>query len=213
MHIDPSVSASPASVGPAPEGSELRLFLRRWLANPLKMGAIAPSAPALARRMAREARLGSGEVVVELGPGTGAVTRALIKAGVPEDSLVLVERDRQLHAFLVRRFPAATVIHGDARQLAEILPEIFRGRVSTVVSSLPLVSLPKGARDRIVNGAFAVLSPGGRFVQYTYGLFSPLPRKELGLEGRKVAFAGINLPPASVWRYTRPVVLPVPVGA
>lgn len=179
------------------------LFLRRWLANPLGIGAIAPSAPALARRMAREVLLGDDEVVVELGPGTGAVTRALLEGGVPEDCLVLVERDRELHDYLARRFPRALLIRGDARRLARRLPVELHGRVSTVVSSLPLVSLTRRARDDIVNGAFAVLAPGGRFVQYTYGLFSPLPRKELGLDGRKVGFAGVNLPPASVWCYTR----------
>lgn len=206
--VSGDAAASPTP--PSGEG-ELALFLRRWLAHPFSMGAIAPSAPGLARRMARETLLRDGEYVVELGPGTGAVTRALLHAGVPEERLILIERDKHLHAFLLQRFPAATVILGNARRLDLVLPEACRGRVSTVVSSLPLVSLPHRVRDDIVNGSFAVLAPGGRFVQYTYGLFSPLPRKELGLEGRKVAFAGINLPPASVWRYTRPE--PASLGA
>ena len=193
----------PTQAGGDASRQEIALFLRRWLANPLRMGAIAPSAPALARRMARETLVREGEVVVELGPGTGAVTSALLDAGIAEDRLVLIERDRHLHDYLVRRFPAATVIRGDARRITRILPARFHGRVSTVVSSLPLVGLPRPVRDAIVTGAFAVLAPEGRFVQYTYGLFSPVPRKELGIEGRKVAFAGINLPPASVWRYTR----------
>lgn len=207
----PGPSAAPLPPDGAGSEGEIALFLRRWLANPLGIGAIAPSAPALARRMARETLVRDGEWVIELGPGTGSVTRALLAAGVPEDRLILIERDRQLHDYLARRFPAATLIHGDARRLARVLPPSCRGRVSTVVSSLPLVSLPKRSRDAIVNGAFAVLAPGGRFVQYTYGLFSPLPRKALGLEGRKVAFAGINLPPASVWRYTRPAEAVAPV--
>jgi len=184
-------------------GGEIAFFLRRWLANPLRVGAIAPSAPALALRMAREVRLRADDVVVELGPGTGAVTRALIHAGVPEDRLILIERDPKMCAFLRSRFPTAQLIQGDAGCLEEVLPVRWHGRVCTVVSSLPLVSLPRGLRDDIVNGAFRVMSSRGRFVQYTYGLFSPLPRKHLGLVGRKVAFAGINLPPASVWRYQR----------
>jgi phosphatidylethanolamine/phosphatidyl-N-methylethanolamine N-methyltransferase len=185
---------------------ELSFFVRRWLANPFKIGAIVPSAPALARRMARETVYKDGEVVVELGPGTGAVTRALLNAGVAEEHLVLVERDQHMCDFLKTRFPRATLIQGDARQLGQILPACWRGKVSTVVSSLPLVGLPGHVRDDIVNAAFAVMSEGGHFVQYTYGLFSPIPRKSLGLVGKKVAFAGINLPPASVWRYNRPQV-------
>jgi len=196
---------APALDRPAPSGGgEVAFFLKRWLANPLRIGAIAPSAPALARRMARQTRVRDGEVVVELGPGTGAVTRALIAAGVPEERLILIERDPEMHAFLAQRFPGAHLILGDAAALDRALPPEWIGRVSTVVSSLPLVSLPNRVRDDIVRAAFTVLSPEGSFVQYTYGPFSPLPRKELGLHGRKVAFAGINLPPASVWRYTRP---------
>jgi phosphatidylethanolamine/phosphatidyl-N-methylethanolamine N-methyltransferase len=190
---------------PQQTGGEIAFFLRRWLANPRRVGAIMPSAPALTRRMAREVRLhNDDDVVVELGPGTGAVTRALIQVGVPEGRLVLVERDPKMCAFLRRRFPLARLIQGDAGRLEEVLPARWHGRVSTVVSSLPLVSLPRGLRDDIVNGAFRVMSDRGRFVQYTYGLFSPLPRKHLNLVGRKVAFAGVNLPPASVWRYRRP---------
>lgn len=187
------------------DDGELALFLRRWLANPFKIGAIVPSAPALARRMARETQHKDGEVVVELGPGTGAVTRALLKAGVAEENLVLVERDEQMYDFLKTRFPRATLILGDARQLDQILPACWVGKVSTVISSLPLMGLPGNVRDDIVNAAFTVMSEGGHFVQYTYGLFSPIPRKQLGLTGKKVAFAGVNLPPASVWRYNRPL--------
>jgi phosphatidylethanolamine/phosphatidyl-N-methylethanolamine N-methyltransferase len=188
------------------DDGELALFVRRWLANPFKIGAIVPSAPALARRMARQTEYKDGEVVVELGPGTGAVTRALLKAGVAEEHLVLVERDQHMYDFLKTRFPQATLILGDARQLDQILPPCWVGKVSTVVSSLPLMGLPGSVRDDIVNAAFTVMSEGGHFVQYTYGLFSPIPRKQLGLVGKKVAFAGVNLPPASVWRYNRPTV-------
>lgn len=186
-------------------GGEFAFFLRRWLENPRRVGSIMPSGPALTRRIAREVCLrNADDVVVELGPGTGAVTRALICAGVPEDRLILVERDPKMCGFLRHRFPSAQLIQGDAGCLEEVLPARWHGRVGTVVSSLPLVSLPRGLRDDIVNGAFRVMSDRGRFVQYTYGLFSPLPRKHLNLVGRKVAFAGVNLPPASVWRYQRP---------
>ena len=185
--------------------TELALFLRRWLAHPLRIGAIAPSAPALARAMARAAqtKLTDGSLVVELGPGTGSVTRALLAAGIPEERLVLVERDRHLHAWLEGQFPRADVFLSDARQLDEILPTGRAGRVATVVSSLPLNSLPRSERDEVVRAAFRVLSEEGSLVQYSYGVPSPLPCEALGLTGRRVAFAAANLPPASVWRYSR----------
>ena len=156
--------------------------------------------------MARAAQteLADGGLVVELGPGTGSVTRALLAAGVPEERLILVERDRHLHAWLEGQFPKANVSLSDARNLDEILPAGQAGRVSTVVSSLPLNSLPRIERDEIVRAAFRVLSDDGSLVQYSYGVPSPLPCEALGITGRRVAFAAANLPPASVWRYSRP---------
>ena len=171
------------------------------------MGAIAPSAPSLARAMARVARANGGgepqDLMVELGPGTGSVTRALVAAGVPEERLVLVERDRHFHAWLEGHFPKATVLHSDARKLDELLPNGRSGRVATVVSSLPLNSLPKCERDEIVRAALRVLSDDGCLVQYSYGVPSPLPCAAFGLTGKRVAFAAANLPPATVWRFTR----------
>ena len=178
------------------------LFWRRWFANPLRIGAVAPSGPALARRMAREVVLRDGEAVVEFGPGTGNVTSALIEAGVPEDRLVLVEWDTELHAYLTERFPDATVIHGDAAELGAILPRHWRGRVSAVVSSLPLQSFGVGKRKRIVEAAFSVMGRRGRFIQYTYFLRNPVHRAVPHIRGRRTGFAVFNLPPATVWRYT-----------
>ena len=155
--------------------------------------------------MARAAQteLTDGNLVVELGPGTGSVTRALVGTGVPEERLVLVERDPHLHAWLEGQFPRANVLLSDARQLDEILPAGQTGRVATVVSSLPLTSLPRHERDEIVRVAFRVLSEHGSLVQYSYGLPSPLPCEALGLTGQRVEFAAANLPPATVWRFSR----------
>ena len=155
--------------------------------------------------MARAAQManGTGDLTIELGPGTGSVTRALIAAGISEERLVLVERDRHLHAWLEGHFPKATVLHSDARRLDEILPAGKAGHVSTVVSSLPLNSLPRTERNEIVRAAFRVLSQDGCLVQYSYGVPSPLPCETLGLSGKRVAFAAANLPPASVWCFSR----------
>ena len=185
------------------ERSALGLFVRRWMADPVGVGGVLPSAPGLANAMARQARLSYGENVIELGPGTGAVTQALIAMGVPEHRLVLVERDPEMHDFLCERFPEAQVIEGDAAALERILPRPLHGRSSNVISSLPLISMPPERRDAILRAAFGVLAPGGRFVQYTYGPSSPINGRALGLDGRKVDQVWINLPPAAVWSYRR----------
>ena len=169
------------------------------------MGAVAPSARRLAQARARQTVVVPGEVVVELGPGTGSVTRALIDSGVPEDRLILIERDPAFHAYLTEMFPRATVILGDATRMDRLIPKEWRGKVSSVVSSLPLVALPARQRYRTLVAAFRILAPFGRLVQYTYGPFSPVPASALGLDSRRVDFIRLNLPPASVWRFTRAI--------
>ena len=152
---------------------------------------------------ATNAHAGTTGLVVELGPGTGSVTRALLAAGISEERLVLIERDRHFHAWLEAHFPKARVLHCDARQLDRVLSGPEAGRISAVVSSLPLNSLRRCVRDEIVRAAFRVLAKDGCLVQYSYGVPSPLPCDTFGLIGERIAFAAANLPPATVWRFTR----------
>lgn len=176
------------------------LFLRRWLANPLQMGSIVPSSPDLGRRIAALVDRGPDEVVVELGAGTGAVTRALLAGGVPAERLVVVEIVPEMAQHLTRTLPGVTVIEGDAFALREALPTAMHGKVGTAICGIPLVLLPIEQQRRFVNAVEAV-APGRGFLLYTYCVTSPLPWKALGLTARREAFTPFNLPPASVWRY------------
>ncbi len=185
------------------QGKEILLFLRRWLANPMRIGAVLPSSPSLARLIARHAVTGDDGAVLELGPGTGAVTQALLDAGITEDRLILVEIDRKLHHWLARRFPKARVIHGDAAKLQEILPRDLIGQISTVVSSLPMLGFPLPQQRAIVEQVFGVTSASGHLLQYTYSPNSPFARG-LAVPGKLVGRVPGNLPPASLWRFTRP---------
>src|SRR5579862_8779302 len=114
--------------------NEALVFLRSMLDNPLRIGAVAPSSGALARLIASLVRLGSGEAILELGAGTGSVTRALLEIGVPRDRLYVIELDVRLHHYLQNRFPGVTVLRGDAASARELLPPHRVGRISTVVS-------------------------------------------------------------------------------
>jgi phospholipid N-methyltransferase len=146
--------------------SSLLLFGREILDNPRAMGAICPSSPTLARRMAQHVPCGPGRVV-ELGGGTGTVTAALLKRGIDPRQLSVVERSAKLSALLRRRFPEVSVVHGDAVRLAELLGA-DSGQVSAIVSGLPLRSLePDTVRD-IMAQLERVLRPGGIFIQFTY---------------------------------------------
>ena len=183
-----------------PPGSEPN-FLLRFLDNPRRTGAVAPSSPFLAREVARAVDPRRPGLVVELGPGTGPVTKALLARGVPRDRLVLVEFDPAFCKSLSLRFPLVRVVRGDAYSLARTLEG--QGPVAAVVSSLPLLNEPPSRRLRLLEEAFALMGPGGVFVQFTYGITAPVSREACA--GRYVAARGApiwrNLPPASVWTY------------
>ena len=181
------------------------LFLSRFASGPLKIGSIAPSSRGLGRAMA--AQLPEAfEVCVELGGGTGSLTRSLLAAGVPAAKLIVVERDRRLAAYLRRKFPGVQVIEGDAERLTSLLRAHGIAAVDAIISSLPLRTMPRGVRRRIVSESFAALGDEGLFVQYTYGLGAPVPDEissDLALEGSRATRIWKNIPPAAVWRYRR----------
>jgi phosphatidylethanolamine/phosphatidyl-N-methylethanolamine N-methyltransferase len=180
---------------------EVAIFFTRWLKAPHHIGAVAPSSRFLARAMATQVDLRRAEPVIELGGGTGSVTKALLEAGLPVDRLIVVERDVRLYKMLRRRFPQLRIVLGDARHLVELLRPLGIDAVSAVVSSLPLISMSKTMRRQIINQSFALLGEAGRFIQYTYSLSSPLAGREFGLRGRVAARVWLNFPPASVWNY------------
>jgi phosphatidylethanolamine/phosphatidyl-N-methylethanolamine N-methyltransferase len=183
--------------------SESRLLFKLWLKNPRKIGAVAVSSPELATAMARQIPRGHGWVV-ELGGGTGSVTRAILQAGTPPAKLVVVERDPTLHSILQKRYPDVRVVLGDAAKLQSILRHEGIHHVKAVVSSLPLLSMKRSIQDRITASALAVLEPGAPLIQFTYGFFSPIPRRRYGIEGEVGDRVLQNLPPASVWIYRKP---------
>ena len=177
------------------------LFFRRWLANPLQMGSIIPSSPSLCRRIASLAKRAEDEFIVELGAGTGVISKALLAAGVPPERLVVVEIVRDMAEHLRKVLPGVNVIQGDAFELARDLPERLHGKVGTAICGIPLVMLPLDQQRRFVAAVEAV-APGRGFLLYTYCITSPLPYATLGLKAKREAWTPRNFPPASVWRYT-----------
>lgn len=184
-------------------GSAPILFLKRWLKDPLMIGAIAPSSRELAAAMARLVPADSQDPVIELGGGTGVITQALLEAGIAPTRLIVVERDEALHDLLVKRFPEVRILLGNAADLGELLRPLGVTRACAVVSGLPLLAMRDSVRDRIVEESFALLGPAAPFIQFTYGLVSPIPRRKLGIQGEVKSRVLNNLPPASVWLYHR----------
>jgi phosphatidylethanolamine/phosphatidyl-N-methylethanolamine N-methyltransferase len=195
---------------PSAEPAGTALFLKRWLRRPFAMGAVVPSGRLLAEAMARTTL---GEIagrdghVVELGAGTGEVTKALLASGIAAERLALVERDPEFAAFLRRHFPGPHIIEGDAARMARLLQAHKIDKVAAVVSSLPLLSLPAEVVTGIVHGVFDALPRGAALVQFTYGPAPPVPKSLrdslllVGTHGRRI---WRNVPPAVVWTFRRP---------
>jgi len=176
-------------------------FIRSWIEKPLTTGAVTPSGRALARTMASYVDPEREGPVIELGPGTGPVTEALVAQGVDPARLVLVEYDRTFCRLLRERYPEATVVQGDAYSLKRLLTGLLRQPAAAVVSGLPLFNKPLRMRMRLVFEAFALMSPGAPFVQFTYNAVAPIPKRIDRVSAEASERIWMNIPPARVWVY------------
>lgn len=175
-------------------------FLARMIARPVHTGAIAPSSRALGHAMAAEIDPCNGLPVLELGPGTGVVTEALLERGIAPERLTAIEYDAGFAALVQQRFPKMRVIQGDAFDLDRTLG--VREPLAAVVSSLPLINFPNEMRSTLLENIFARLAPGAPFVQFSYRLSPPVaPPRHMTVS--RAAVIWLNLPPARVWVYRR----------
>lgn len=177
-------------------------FLRALIARPKHIGAVLPSGPALAAAMARQVDLSREGPVLELGPGTGVITSAILAHGIEPARLTAVEYDENFACVLKARFPAVKVIQGDAFDLARTLGGRELAPFAAILSGLPLLNFPHAARKQLVEGALARLAPGGPFIQFSYGLNSPVV-PPAGYSVLRAAFVLRNVPPARVWVYRK----------
>jgi phosphatidylethanolamine/phosphatidyl-N-methylethanolamine N-methyltransferase len=181
------------------------LFLREWLAHPQRTGAVAPSSPKLAAAMARWLPSDPESYVLELGPGTGAVTQALIERGLREDRLVAIENNPKLTRLLRRRFPRAHIITGDAWHLDVLLREHSEPieSVGAVISSLPLLNFPPHKADALAEKIRAILERGGKWVQYSYHLGNGHHKSATRFRRLASKIIWLNIPPARVNVYQK----------
>jgi phosphatidylethanolamine/phosphatidyl-N-methylethanolamine N-methyltransferase len=176
-------------------------FIRSWLEKPLSIGAVTPSGRVLARTMARYVDPDVPGPVIELGPGTGPVTEALVDEGVDPERLVLVEYNPTFCQLLKSRFPAATVIQGDAYRLRRLLGGFLDHPAAAIVSGLPLFTKPLRMRLRLLREALELLRPGAPYIQFTYAVVPPIPKSAAGVRTEASERIWMNLPPARVWVY------------
>ena len=176
------------------------MFLREWVVNPQRTGSLAPSSPKLGAAMARWLPRDPESYVLELGPGTGAVTEALFKRGLREDRLIAIEHNASLVKHLRKRFPRAHIIAGDAWEMDQILGDLPQpvASVGAVISSLPLLNFPKEKAEELAKKIREVLDPRGRWVQYSYQIGKDRTRgaNEFRMVASQIVW--LNFPPARV---------------
>ncbi|HEV7490792.1 MAG TPA: methyltransferase domain-containing protein [Rhodanobacteraceae bacterium] len=182
-------------------------FFRQWLRNPRAMAALSPSSRQLARLMIEQLPEVARHII-ELGGGTGVFTQALLEHGIEPAELLVVELNEELHQLLHQRFPSVHIVCGDAQELKSIVRDdgFAENGVDAVVSGLGMLSMSRATQRAILEGVFGVLRDGGRFIQFTYGPASPISRevlKELGLGVTRAGVAWLNVPPATVYVYSR----------
>jgi len=176
------------------------LFGREWLRAPLRVGAVVPSSARLADAMTQGLTPTCGPVV-ELGPGTGVFTDALLRRGISPARLAVIEASENFAFAMARRFSQVAVIHGDAVRVRQLSP-FGPGGVDLVICGLPLLSMPLTKVLRIVAGCMTVLKPDGELRLFTYGRRCPIPPTIfvcLGLVTERRTFVPLNMPPASVY--------------
>jgi len=177
-------------------------FIRSWIDRPLTTGAVMPSGKVLARTMASYVDASVEGPIIELGPGTGAVTDALVEHGVDPARLVLIEFNPDFCRLLRSRYSDAIVIQGDAYALGRLVAN--HAPAAAIVSGLPLMTKPLKLRNRLIRDAFELMAPKAPFIQFTYAMIgSPIPRRQSGIAAEFSKPIWMNLPPARVWVYRR----------
>lgn len=186
-----------------PRGSDEMRFFRAWMEKPLVMGAVAPSGPALARAIAAQVEPERPGRIVELGPGTGSVTSAILARGIAPERLTVIEYNPEFCKLLAERFPGITVVQGDAYGMEKSLGYPPPGSLASVVSGLPLFTKPLAMRKALFDQSFRLLTTGAPLIQFSYALVPPVPVEESGLTMWTSPWVLRNVPPARVWVYRK----------
>lgn len=181
---------------------EIRFF-KGMMQGPKSVGAIVPTSSITARKMASVANPQSGLPVLELGPGTGVITKAILARGVKPENLVSVEYSEDFYDHLTQDFPGVNFIHGDAFDLPNTLGKFADQTFDCVISAVPLLSFPMPSRIKLLEDLLDRLPPGRPVVQITYGPVSPILAKPDRYQIQHFDFIVRNIPPAQLWIYRR----------
>ncbi len=183
---------------------ELRFF-KGWIDKPRAVGSILPTSSVTARRMAEVIDPSSGLPVLELGPGTGVITKAILERGVAPKSLYSIEYSEDFVEHLRAHYPGVNIIQGDAFNLDRTLGDKRDLKFDSIVSGVPLLNFPIDQRVAYVEDLLDRMAPGRPIVQLTYGPKSPVPAGRGNYVVEHLDFVFRNLPPTQLWVYRRPI--------
>lgn len=181
---------------------EIRFF-KTWIDKPKAMGAVLPTSSVTAKRMASLINPGCDDPVLELGPGTGVITKAILASGVTPAKLYSVEYTEGFIPQLKSDFPGVNIIHGNAFMLDDVLTDLGERKFDTIVSAIPLLNFPVKQRVELLNSLFERLNPGRPIVQISYGPNSPIPPDWETYSVEPFDWMVRNIPPARLWVFRR----------
>ncbi|MBY2914112.1 phospholipid N-methyltransferase PmtA [Rhizobium leguminosarum] len=181
---------------------EIRFF-RGMMQGPKTVGSIVPTSSITAKRMASVVDIYSGLPVLELGPGTGAITKAILGRGVRPENLVAIEYSTDFHKHLQRTYPGVHFINGDAFDLQSTLGNFSGLTFDSVVSGIPLLNFPMAKRISLLESLLDRLPAGRPMVQISYGAISPIAANPDRYHIQHFDFVMRNIPPAQLWIYKR----------
>lgn len=182
---------------------EIRFF-KGWMEGPKQVGAILPTSSVTARRMASVINPQSGLPVLELGPGTGIITKAILQRGVRPEDVVSIEYSTPFYQHLLKTIQGVNFINGDAFSLQSILGDFKDSKFDAVISAIPMLSFPMEKRIWLLEDLLDRMPHGRPVMQITYGPVSPIIAKPDHYRIKHFDFVVRNLPPAQLWTYTRP---------
>ncbi|MBY5408170.1 methyltransferase domain-containing protein [Rhizobium leguminosarum] len=181
---------------------EIRFF-RGMMQGPKTVGSIVPTSSITAKRMASVVDIHSGLPVLELGPGTGAITKAILGRGVRPENLIAIEYSTDFHKHLQRSYPGVHFINGDAFDLQTTLGNFTSLTFDSVVSGIPLLNFPMAKRISLLESLLDRLPAGRPMVQISYGAISPIAANPDRYHIQHFDFVMRNIPPAQLWIYKR----------
>ena len=181
---------------------EIRFF-KGMMQGPKTVGAIVPTSSVTAKRMASVIDVKSGLPVLELGPGTGVITKQILARGVPAENVVSVEYSEDFYRRLVEDYAGVNFIHGDAFDLKNILGGFADQTFDCVISAVPMLSFPMEARIQLLEDLLSRIPQGRPVVQITYGPVSPIIAKPDRYHIQHFDFVVRNIPPAQLWIYRK----------